>query len=91
MHSLDECNTRNHKEIRALAYHGDKKRHNWQAYVLGHKKCHDVQTAIVEQDFNGFNGCEKVTFLLYIIKCNRIDSAISIVSGGAVSADFEAA
>ena len=47
VHAFDERNTKNHKDICVLAYHRKKKRHNWQAYVLGHKKCHDVQTAIV--------------------------------------------
>ena len=49
VHTLNERNTNNHKEICARAYHGEKKRHNWQVYVLGHKKCHDVKTALVEK------------------------------------------
>ena len=49
VHTLDERNTKNHKEICAHAYHGDKKRHNWQVYVLGHNKCHDVKTALFEK------------------------------------------
>ena len=49
VHALDEKNTNNHKEIRAFAYQIDEKRHNWKAYVLGHKKFQDVQTALIEQ------------------------------------------
>ena len=91
VHEFDECNTKNYKEIPALAYHGEKKIHNWQAYILGYEKYHDVQTAIVEQEFNDFTDRKKVTFLLDGIKCNTLDSVISVVSGGAVPADFEAA
>ena len=29
MHALDERNTKNYKDIRALAYHSKNKRHNW--------------------------------------------------------------
>ena len=88
MHALDEHNTKNNKDILVLAYHGKKKRNNWQTYVLGHKKCHDVQTPLVEQDFNDFTDRENVTFLLNGIKCDFLDSVISIVSGGAARADF---
>ena len=31
VHALHKLNTNNHMDIRALAYHGEKKRHNWQA------------------------------------------------------------
>ena len=43
-HALDKPTNKNHKDICALAYHDEKKRKNWKAYVLGHKKCHNVQT-----------------------------------------------
>ena len=86
---LDERNTKNHKDVCALAYHGKKKRHNWQAYVLCHKKCHDVQTDLVEQDFNDFTERENVTFLIYRIMCDTLDSVIYIVLGGATRAYFE--
>ena len=49
VHALYERNTKNNKEIYVLAYHGDNKRHDLEYYVLGHKKCHDVQTALFEQ------------------------------------------
>ena len=48
VHVIDKHNTKNHKDICVLAYNGEKKSHNWQVYVLGHKKCHDVQTALVK-------------------------------------------
>ena len=38
-----------------------------------------------------FADCEKVTFLLDGIKCDMLGSVISVVSGGAVHADFESA
>ena len=91
MHALDERNTQNHKDIHDIAYHSDKKRHNWKSYVLSHKKCHDVQTALVEQEFISFTDREKVNFLPDGIKCNMIDSVISVVSGGTARADFESA
>ena len=90
VHALDERNAKNHKDIHVLAYHGKKKRHNWQYYVLGHKKRHGVQTALFDQYFNDFTDQEKVTFLINIIKCDTLDSVISIVSGVAAHADFEA-
>ena len=49
VHALDKRNTKNYKYIRVLEYNGEKKSHNWKAYVLGRKKCHDVQTALVEK------------------------------------------
>ena len=55
-------------------------------YVLGHNKCHNVRIALVEQDFIAFNDREKVTFLLDGIKCDTLDSVISVVSGGAEDA-----
>ena len=42
VHDLDGHNTKIHKDIRTITYHREKKKHNLQAYVLGHKKCHDV-------------------------------------------------
>ena len=42
VHVLDKRNPKNYKCICALAYHSEKKTHNWKAYVLCHKKCHDV-------------------------------------------------
>ena len=74
-----------------IAYQGEKKSHNWQAYVLGHKKCHDVQTDLVEQGFNNFTDRNMATFLINRIKCDTLDSVIYIVSGGYDRADFEAA
>ena len=62
-----------------------------QAYVLGHKKFHGVQTALVEKKFHDFTDRDKVTFLINRIKCNTLDSVISVVLGGAARADFEAA
>ena len=76
MHVLDETNTKNHEDIRALAYHSNNKMHNWQAYVLGHKKCCDVQTALYEQDLNKLIDHERVTFLLNKIKRDKLDSVI---------------
>ena len=64
VHALDKHNTKNHKDIRALAFCDENKRHNWSSYVLGRKKFHDVQTALVEQDFNDFTDCKKLTLLL---------------------------
>ena len=90
VHVLGDRNTMNHTDIRALAYHINNKRHNWQAYVLGHKKWRDVQTALNEQDLNKFTYHEKVTFLLNEIKFDTLDSVISIVSGEAVRVDYEA-
>ena len=90
MHAIDEHNTNNHKEICELAYHGKKRRYNWQGYVLGHKKCHDVQTDLVEQDLNDFTDRKTVNLLLDGIKCNTLDYMISIVSGGSARVDFEA-
>ena len=75
----------------ALDYHVEKKRHNWKSYVLGHKKFHDVQTALVEQEFNDFTDREKVTFLIDGIKCDTFNFVIYVVSGGAARADLEAA
>ena len=40
--------------------------------------------------FNDFTDREKVTFLLYVIKCNMLDSVISVVSGRSARVDFEA-
>ena len=91
MHALGERNTKNHKDIRVLSYHGDKKRHNLKAFVLGHKKCHDVQNALVEQEFNDFTYRKKVTFQLDSIKYDMIDSVISVFSGETVRANFEEA
>ena len=62
-----------------------------QAYVLGHKKFHGVQTALVEKKFHDFTDRDKVTFLINRIKCNTLDSMIFIVSGGSARADFEVA
>ena len=61
-----------------------------QAHVLGHKKCRDVQTTLVEQEFNDFIDLKKVTFLHDGIKCDILDSTISVVSGGSARANFEA-
>ena len=90
MYALDKRNAKNHKDIHALAYHSEKKSHNWKTCVFGHNKCHDVQTALVEQEFNDFTDREKVTFLLEGIKCDMLDSVISVISSKAVCADFEA-
>ena len=90
VYALDKSNNKNHKDICAIAYHGEKKRHNWQAYVLGHKKWNDVQTALVEQEFNDFTDRKKVPFLLNGIKCDTLDSVIFVVSGRAARDDFEA-
>ena len=68
VHALDKCNTKSHKDIRALDYHGEKKRKNWQAYVIGQKKYQDFQTAPVEQEFNDFTDRKKVTLLINGIK-----------------------
>ena len=81
VHALDKCNTKNHKDIRVIDYHGEKKIHNRQAYVLDHKICHDVQTALVGQELNDFTDCNKVTFLLDGINCDILDFVISVVSG----------
>ena len=78
-------------EIHALSYHVENKRHNWQAYVLRHKKWRDVQTAFNEQDLNKFTDHERVTFLLNEIKCDTLDSVIFIVSSEAVRVDYAAA
>ena len=91
VHALDKRNTQNHKAIFSIANQGDDKRHNWQSYVLVHKKFHDVQTALVKQELNDFTDRDKVIFLLDSIKLNVIDSVISVVSGWATHADFEAA
>ena len=91
LHALDKRNIRNYRDIFVLAYNGKKKRNNWQDYVLGHKKCHDVQTALVEQEFNDFTGRKKVIFLLNDIKCDSLDCVISVVSGVSARACFEAA
>ena len=91
MHALDKCNTKSHKDIRALDYHGENNRKNWQAYVIGHKKYQDFQTAPVEQEFNDFTDRKKVTLLINGIKWNILDFVISVVSGGAAHADFESA
>ena len=88
VHVLDKRNPKNYKCICALAYHSEKKTHNWKAYVLCHKKCHDVQTDLVEQEFNYFTDRKKLTFLPDGIKCNMLDSVISVVPGGAARADF---
>ena len=77
VHALDECNTKKHKDICALNYHGENKRHNWQAYVLGHKKFHHVQTDLVEKEFNDFTDRNKMVFLLNGITYDMIDSVIS--------------
>ena len=68
LHALDERNTKNHKDICALAYHEEKKMHNWKAYFIGNKKFQNVQTALVGQDFNDFTDREKVTFPIEEIK-----------------------
>ena len=91
MNVIDKHNTKNLKDIRALAYLGDKNMHNWKAYVISHNKYHDVQTALVDQNYNDFTDRKNVTFLLDKIKCDTLDFVISIVSGRAASADFEAA
>ena len=91
VHALDKRNTKNYKNTCAFACHGDKKRHNWQAYVLGHKKFHPIQTALADQEFNDFTDCKKLSFLLVGINYYVIDSVISVVSDGAARAYFEAA
>ena len=89
--ALYERYTKNHNDIRTLSYNGENKSHNLKAYFLGHKKCHDVHNALVEQEFNDFTDHDKVTFLLDGIKCDMLDSVIYVVSGGTAHADFEAA
>ena len=42
-HTFDERNIKNHKDICVIAYHGENKKHNFQAYVLGHEKFHYVR------------------------------------------------